>query len=62
MYEILVEALERKLKIGTGNDIPIQEVLIYIENIPFKDQASEQLGEDETGALSELQKVQNVNE
>lgn len=30
MYVILVEALERKLKIGTGNDIPIEEVLIYI--------------------------------
>lgn len=30
MYEILVEALERKLKIGTDNDIPIEEVLIYI--------------------------------
>ncbi len=30
MYEILVEAIERKLKLGTGNDIPIEEVLIYI--------------------------------
>ena len=30
MYEILVEALEKKLKIGTDDDIPIDEVLIYI--------------------------------
>jgi hypothetical protein len=30
MYEILVQALERKMKIGTDNDIPIEEVLIYI--------------------------------
>jgi hypothetical protein len=36
MYEILVEALERKLKIGTDSDIPIEEVLIYIDNIPLK--------------------------
>lgn len=36
MYEILVQALERKLKIGTNDDIPIEEVLIYIENIPLK--------------------------
>lgn len=36
MYEVLIEALERKLKIGTDDDIPIEEVLIYIENIPLK--------------------------
>jgi hypothetical protein len=30
MYEVLVQALERKMKIGTDNDIPIEEVLIYI--------------------------------
>lgn len=35
MYEILVEAIERKLKLGSDNDIPIEEVLIYIENIPI---------------------------
>lgn len=36
MYEVLIEALERKLKIGTDDDIPIEQVLIYIENIPLK--------------------------
>lgn len=30
MYAVLIEALERKLKIGTNNDIPIDEVLIYL--------------------------------
>lgn len=36
MYEILVEALKRKMKMGTGSDIPLAEVLIYIESIPLK--------------------------
>ena len=31
----MVEAIERKLKLGSGNDIPIEEVMIYIENIPI---------------------------
>ena len=35
MYAVLVEALQRKMKIGTGNDIPLDEVLIYLENIPL---------------------------
>jgi hypothetical protein len=35
MYTVLIESLERKLKIGTNNDIPIEEVLIYLENIPI---------------------------
>jgi hypothetical protein len=25
----------RKLKIGSDNDTPIDEILVYIENIPF---------------------------
>lgn len=48
------------MKIGTDNDIPIQEVLIYIENIPFKDD-EEALGEI-SGALRELELVNSVNE
>ena len=35
MYEVLVEAMIIKLKIGSSNDIPIDEVLIYVENIPI---------------------------
>ena len=35
MYEVLINAMLIKLKIGTGNDIPIDEVLIYIESIPL---------------------------
>ena len=38
MYEILIEAIERKLTIGSDNDIPIEEVVIYIENIPIVSQ------------------------
>jgi hypothetical protein len=35
MYKILIEALKIKLKLGTDHDIPIKEVLIYIDNIPL---------------------------
>lgn len=35
MYNVLIDAMFLKLKVGTDNDIPIKEVLIYIENIPI---------------------------
>lgn len=35
MYEVLVEAMTFKLMVGTQNDIPLKEVLIYIENVPM---------------------------
>ena len=38
MYEVLVEAMTMKLMVGTGHDIPLSEILIYIENIPIKNE------------------------
>ena len=35
LYEVMVEALKRKMKIGTEKDIPLSEVLIYIDKIPL---------------------------
>jgi hypothetical protein len=37
MYEVLMKGMQIKLKLGSQKDIPISEVLIYIENIPFGD-------------------------
>jgi len=36
MYEILLKAMEMKIKLGTGQDAEasISEVLVYVENIP----------------------------
>ena len=35
LYGVLVRAMTLKLRIGSEQDIPIDEVLIYIENIPL---------------------------
>lgn len=35
MYEVLVRTMSYKLMVGTENDIPIDEILIYVENIPI---------------------------
>ena len=35
IYEVLVRAMEYKLKRGSDQDIPIDEVLIYIDKIPI---------------------------
>jgi hypothetical protein len=35
MYQVLIDAMLMKLKLGSEDDIPIEEVLIYIENIPL---------------------------
>ena len=35
MYAVLVDAMTRKLMVGTPHDIPLEEILIYIENIPI---------------------------
>lgn len=37
IYEVVVRAMQLKLKIGTSQDIPIEEVIIYIETIPLSD-------------------------
>lgn len=42
MYEILTEAMTFKLMVGTEEDIPLKEVLIYIERVPM-DKNSEYL-------------------
>lgn len=59
MYAILVEAIERKLKLGSENDIPIEEVLIYIENIPIisKDRSHR----EPIQALIELKTVEKLD-
>lgn len=36
MYCVLVDAMTLKMKVGTENDIPLDEILIYIENIPLQ--------------------------
>lgn len=35
MYEVLINAIMKKIKIGSDCDTPIDEILVYIENIPF---------------------------
>lgn len=35
MYEILTEAMTFKLMVGTDEDIPLKEILIYIERVPM---------------------------
>lgn len=32
---VLVRAMQMKLKLGSDNDIPLDEVMIYVENIPL---------------------------
>ncbi len=40
MYEVLVQAMLMKLKVGSDYDVPIDEVLIYIESIPLTDKSN----------------------
>ena len=35
MYEALVTTMGYKIKVGTEHDIPMSELLIYVENIPI---------------------------
>ena len=37
MYEVLIKGMQIKLKLGSKNDIPIEEVLIYLTKIPLKE-------------------------
>jgi hypothetical protein len=53
MYEVLMKGMQIKLKLGSQKDIPISEVLIYIENIPF--------GSDNP-ISKELKILQRINE
>lgn len=36
MYEVLVRTMGYKLMVGTDEDIPLSEILIYVENIPIE--------------------------
>ncbi len=54
MYAVLVKAMQFKIKIGSGNDIPVDEVLIYLKNIP--------IGSDNKQVISELELVQRISE
>lgn len=35
LYEVLINAIMQKIKVGSNCDTPIDEILVYIENIPF---------------------------
>jgi hypothetical protein len=35
LYEVLINAIMQKIKVGSSSDTPIDEILVYIENIPF---------------------------
>ena len=59
MYEILIEAIERKLTIGSDNDIPIEEVVIYIENIPIVSQNGNSKAPIQ--ALQELKTIEKLD-
>jgi hypothetical protein len=53
MYEVLVKGMQIKLKLGSDKDIPISEVLIYIENIPLT---------EDNSVSKELKILQKINE
>jgi hypothetical protein len=52
-YEVLVKAIQSKIKIGSGDDTPIDEVLIYIENIPI---------DKEKEMMRELEVIKRIGE
>lgn len=54
MYAVLVKAMQFKIRIGSGNDIPVDEVLIYLKNIP--------IGSDNKQVIAELELVQRISE
>ena len=54
MYAVLVKAMQFKIKIGSGNDIPVDEVLIYLKNIP--------IGSENRQVIGELELVQRISE
>lgn len=56
MYEVLVKGMQIKLKLGSDKDIPIPEVLIYIENIPLAE------NNPVTEELKILKKINEVGE
>lgn len=55
MYAVLVEATMTKLRIGSPNDVPIDEVLIYLENLPIRSHNQEHV-------VQQLELVQKISE
>ena len=49
-----MKAMQFKIKIGSGNDIPVDEVLIYLKNIP--------IGSENRQVIGELELVQRISE
>ena len=45
--------MQNKLKLGSDNDIPLDEVMIYVENIPLT---------KNNPIIDELQTIQKINE
>ena len=50
---MLVKGMQNKLKLGSNNDIPLDEVMIYVENIPLT---------KNNPIIEELQTIQKINE
>lgn len=48
-----MKACELKIRIGSDNDIPIDEIMLYLENIPLT---------EESPVLHELTRIQKINE
>lgn len=53
IYVVLVRAMQMKLKLGSDNDIPLDEVMIYVENIPLS---------KNNPVIEELKTVERINE
>ena len=45
--------MQNKLKLGSNNDIPLDEVMIYVENIPLT---------KNNPIIEEIQTIQKINE
>lgn len=54
MYEMLIRALQYKLHIGGPSDVPIEEVLLYVQNIP--------ISSSNQAMLNELSAIQRISE
>lgn len=55
MYGVLVKAMQIKMKVGSDNDIPIDDVLIYLENIPITSNQSKEI-------INDLEMIQKISE
>jgi hypothetical protein len=53
MYEMLIRALQFKLHIGGPADVPIEEVLLYVQKIP--------VSPNNKAILDELSAIQRIS-